>query len=127
MDQELDNLPENAEKYRLIVEATPAAEVMVNRDGNIVLVNKQTEKLFGYDRKELIGKPIEVLVPHRFRGNHPGYRGNFFAAPQTRSMGAGRDLYGLKKDGTEVPVEIGLNPMETREGFFVLAAIIDIS
>jgi len=115
------------ERLRLVVEAAPNAMIMVDKDGAIVLVNSQTEKLFGYPRQELLHKPIEILVPERFRGQHPGHRRSFFAAPQARAMGAGRDLYGLLKDGREVPIEIGLNPLETQEGTFVLASIIDIT
>jgi PAS domain S-box-containing protein len=115
------------ERFRLVVESAPSAMVMVGEEGKIVLVNAQTEKLFGYSRRELLGHTVEMLVPERFRGKHPGYRQSFFSQPQTRAMGAGRDLFGLRKDGTEVPVEIGLNPIRTPEGSFVLAAIVDIT
>ena len=91
------------------------------------LINRETERLFGYSREELLGKPIELLVPHRLRGRHPGHRTDFFANPQTRAMGAGRDLFGVRKDGTEMSVEIGLNPIETDEGLFVLASVVDIT
>ena len=113
--------------FRLAVESAPNAMIMVDRQGRIVLVNAQTEKLFGYPRTELMGQSIEMLVPPRFRGVHPGHRESFFKNPQARSMGAGRDLFGLRKDGTEVPVEIGLNPLTTPEGAFVLAAVVDIT
>jgi PAS domain S-box-containing protein len=101
--------------------------LMINRGGTIELVNRETERLFGYSREELFGKPIELLVPHRLRGRHPEHRTAFFADPQTRAMGAGRDLFGVRKDGTEIPVEIGLNPIETDEGLFVLASVVDIT
>jgi PAS domain S-box-containing protein len=115
------------ELFRLAVESAPNAMIMVDQEGRIVLVNAQTEKLFGYPRAELLGQSIEMLVPERFRAAHPGQRRSFFAQPQTRSMGAGRDLFGLRKDGVEVPVEIGLNPIRTDEGSFVLAAVVDIT
>ena len=115
------------ERFRAAVESAPNAMVMVNAQGVIVLVNSQTEKLFGYQRDELIGQPVEMLVPERFRHQHPAYRGGFFTNLQIRAMGEGRDLFGLHKDGYEVPVEIGLNPLTTEEGSFVLAAIIDIT
>jgi len=113
--------------FRLALESAPNAMIMVDREGHIVLANAQTEKLFGYPRSELLGQSIDMLVPERFRAKHPGQRRDFFAQPQTRSMGAGRDLFGLRKDGAEVPVEIGLNPIQTKDGTFVLAAIVDIT
>jgi PAS domain S-box-containing protein len=114
-------------RFRAVVESAPSGMVMINREGTIELVNRETERLFGYTREELLGKPIELLVPHRLRERHPVYRADFFANPQTRSMGAGRDLFGVRKDGTEIPVEIGLNPIETDEGLFVLASVVDIT
>ncbi len=115
------------ERLRLVVEAAPNAMLMVNSDGGIVLVNSQVEKLFGYARQELLGQPIEILIPQRFRGGHAHHRNGFFAHPDARAMGAGRDLYGLRKDGSEVPIEIGLNPLQTADGHFVLASVIDIT
>ncbi len=115
------------ERLRLVVEAAPNAMLMVNRNGCMVLLNSQAEKLFGYSRRELLGRPIEILIPARFRAHHAQHRGSFFARPDTRAMGAGRDLYGLRKDGSEVPIEIGLNPLHTAEGDFVLASVIDIT
>ena len=112
--------------FRIVVESSPSGVVMVDRRGTIVLVNRETERLFGYARDELVGKSIELLVPRRFRPSHPGERATFLDAPQTRAMGAGRDLTGVHKNGTEIPVEIGLNPIETDEGFFVLASVVDI-
>ena len=101
--------------------------VMINRAGEIVMVNAQAERAFGYARTELLGQPVEMLVPERFRSHHPEMRAAFFTHPQPRPMGTGRDLYGLKKDGGEFPVEIGLNPIETEEGLLVLSAIVDIT
>jgi PAS domain S-box-containing protein len=115
------------ERFRLVVEANPSAMLMVSTEGLMTLVNNQTEKLFGYSRKELLGQPVEMLVPERYHAAHPGHRAGFFQHPSTRAMGAGRDLYGLRKDGSEVPIEIGLNPIHTDEGEFVLASIIDIT
>ncbi len=115
------------ELFRLVVEAAPNAMIMVSRDGLITLVNAQAERLFGYPRVELIGRPVEMLVPARIRGSHPGMRNSYFASPSTRPMGVGRDLFGLTKAGREVPIEIGLNPIKTGDGTFVLASIIDIT
>jgi len=114
-------------RFRLLVEASPYAMIMVANDGSIELVNSQTEKLFGYDRHELLGRPVDILVPERFRNIHPGQRSMFFSAPTARLMGAGRDLFGVRKDGTEVPVEIGLSPISSPEGAFVLASLVDIT
>ncbi len=115
------------ERFHLAVEAAPNAMVMVNQAGKIVFVNAQTERFFGYSRAELIGQPVEILVPERSRSEHPEYRASFIADPRARPMGTGRDLYGLRKDGHEFPVDIGLNPIETEEGTFVLSSIIDIT
>jgi PAS domain S-box-containing protein len=120
-------LRSNQERFRRVIEAAPNGLLMIDCSGRITLCNAEVETLFGYDRKELIGRPIEALVPERFRTDHPGYRSSYFAKPETRQMGAGRDLFGLRKDGAEFPVEIGLNPLETDEGSFVLASIVDIS
>jgi len=114
-------------RFRLAVESAPNAMVMVDPQGQMVLVNSQTEKLFGYPREELIGKKVEKLVPPRFRGGHQKFRSDFFADLEARPMGAGRELYGLRKDGSEFPIEIGLNPIKTEEGVLVLSAIVDIT
>ncbi len=113
--------------FQLIVEAAPNALILVNKEGKIAFANSNAELLFGYKRSEMIGRGIEMLIPARFTPNHPGYRDSFFHSPNTRMMGAGRDLFALKKDGTEFPVEIGLNPLVTVEGTMVVAAIIDIT
>ena len=115
------------ERFHLAIEAAPTGMLMIDRAGKIVLVNAQVEKLFGYSRDELLGRQIEMLVPERFQGNHPEFRKDFFGTPKVRAMGADRDLYGLRKDGSEVPVEIGLNPLHTSEGNFVLSSIVDLS
>jgi PAS domain S-box-containing protein len=101
--------------------------LIVSNDGNLVLVNAQAEKLFGYSRRELLGMSIESLVPARLRGRHPEHRRGYFASPNARPMGAGLELYALRKDGTEFPAEISLSPIETPEGTFVTAAVRDIT
>ncbi len=115
------------ERFRMVVESSPNAIVMAESSGKIVLVNSETERLFGYSRDGLIGKPIEILIPKRFRAQHPELRAGFLSKPEARPMGAGRDLYGLCKDGTEVSVEIGLSPIETEQGTLLLSTIVDIS
>jgi len=126
MEMEKSRKP-NELTFQLIVESAPNAIILVNKDGKIAFINKQTEKLFLYDRSELIGQSIEVIIPERYRARHPGFRTMFFDSPHARSMGAGRELFALRKDGTEFPVEIGLNPLVSVEGTLVLAAIIDIT
>ena len=115
------------EQFRLVVEAAPNSIVVSDEAGKIVLVNAQTEKLFGYKREELIGCDIETLVPERYRQKHPHHRSIFMDHPSARPMGVGRDLFGLRKDGSEFPVEIGLNPINTEQGLTVLASILDIT
>jgi len=120
-------LHQSETRLRLLVEGSPNAMVMVNDAGAITLVNSQTEKIFGYTRDKLLGQSLEMLVPERYRLEHPTLRAGFLQAPTARPMGAGRELFAVRKDGTEVAVEIGLNPLQIGERTFVLATITDIS
>ncbi|MFJ9731978.1 PAS domain S-box protein [Streptomyces sp. NPDC101171] len=115
------------EKFRGLLEAAPDAMVIVDDKGRIRLVNAQTEALFGYRREELLGHPVELLVPGRFHRHHTEHRDAYTHNQQVRPMGAGLDLYGLRKDGTEFPVEISLSPLETADGLLVSAAVRDVS
>jgi PAS domain S-box-containing protein len=115
------------DNFRLVVESAPSGMVMVNARGLIVLVNSLVEKMFGYSRAELLQQPIECLVPERFKANHPRLRNQYASHPETRAMGAGRDLFARRKDGSEFPVEIGLNPIDTPEGPMILSSIVDIT
>lgn len=122
-----ERLRSSEERFRSVVEGAPSAMVMVGPDGRIVLVNALAERLFGYERQQLVGESVEKLLPERFRTQYAADRNAFFAAPAARPAGSGGDLFVLRKDGAEVPVEIGLNPIRTPEGHFVMASIIDIT
>lgn len=114
-------------RLRHVIEAAPNGMIIVDGRGNIVSVNSSCATIFGYEPNGLVGRPIEELVPPRHHGVHPSFRQHYQQHPETRAMGRGRDLYGLRKDGTEIPVEIGLNPIESDEGPLVLASIVDIT
>ena len=114
-------------RFRGLLESAPDGIVVVDRSGTIVIVNSQTERMFGYNRDELIGNKIELLVPVTSRGHHVSDRSAYAADPRTRPMGAGRALTGRKKNGGEFPVEISLSPLQTEHGLLVTAVIRDIS
>jgi PAS domain S-box-containing protein len=120
-------MPETLDLFRLAFEMSPSGIIVIDSEGTIILANREVERLFGYTREELVGRSVDLLVPTRFRARHPGFREGFFQNPQARPMGAGRDLFGLRKDGSEIPVEIGLNPITTDRGSFVLSSVVDIS
>jgi PAS domain S-box-containing protein len=115
------------EEFRLLFESAPNGVLVIDRAGHIVLLNAQMEKMFGYRREQLIGSPVEMLIPERLRDVHAALREGFASAPAARAMGAGRDLFACRRDGSEFPVEIGLNPINTRAGNLVMATVVDIT
>ena len=115
------------ELFRVAIDSAPCATLLVDAHGNIALVNKRTEQLFGYGREELAGQGIEILLPQRQRARHATSRWNYMKETQIREMGTGRDFWGVRKDGTEIPIEVALNPVETEHGVFILTAIVDIT
>lgn len=115
------------EQFRIALESSPTGMIMVDAGGTIVLVNQQAEVIFGYHREELLGNTVEMLIPQRFAKGHPANQRLFHLNPIARRMGSGRDLYGLRSDGLEVPLEIALNPVNTSQGFHVLCSVADIT
>lgn len=115
------------ERFRTLVEAAPSAMLVVDTEGMITLANARAVTMFGYARQELLGRPVEMLIPGRVRSTHEAHRQAYREEWRPRAMGAGRELFAVRKDGTELPVEVGLNPMQTFEGRFVLASVVDVT
>lgn len=113
--------------FKVVVDASPSAMIVVDPGGRIVLVNQAIERLFGYRREELLGQPVELLMPGGIRHAHEAHRQQYFSAPEPRMMGQGRDLYGQSKSGEEIPIEVGLTPIEMPGGTHVLGAIVDLT
>jgi hypothetical protein len=116
-----------AELFRGLLEAAPDAIVIVNQQGTIELINSQTERMFGYCRDELIGQPVEILIPRKLRESHVGYRAQYLQAPSSRRIGEGRALSVLCKDGGEFSAEIGISPLQTGSGMLIISSIRDVS
>ncbi len=127
LEAEITERQRTEERFRLVVEACPSGMLIADQAGVIQLVNAKIEQMFGYSRYELLGHSVDMLVPSKFRAGHHRNREHYLEAPETRAMGIGRDLRGVRKDGTEFPVEIGLNPIQTEDGLLVLSVVVDIT
>jgi PAS domain S-box-containing protein len=126
-EQMIQVMAKEREKFRNLLELAPDAMIIANEAGEITMVNAQAVKLFGYDRREMYGQPVEKLIPQRYREGHPAHRSKYHALPHARPMGGGMELFGLTKDNVEIPVEVSLNVLATEEGRLILAAIRDVS
>ncbi len=126
-NRDITQRKDEEQKFRNLLESAPDAMVIIDREGLVQLINAQTERLFGYSREELIGKPIEMLVPQRFHTQHVGHRSHYSESPRPREMGVGLELSGRRKDGTEFPVEISLSPLKTQGGTLVSSAIRNVT
>lgn len=113
--------------FQEIFECSPLALILVDSEGLMKFVNREAERLFGYSKQEMQGQPIEILVPIESRGKHPGLRMQFFERPLSRSMGMGRDLFGIRRDGAKFPIEVGLNPIVSGGITYVVSSILDIT
>ena len=118
---------ENKDLFKQIVEVSPGALILIDEKGIIIFINRIGEKLFQYEHRELIGKPLEILIPSNFKSKHPEHRTNYLKKPETRAMGSGRDLYALKNNNSQFPAEIGLNPIQLEGKIYILASVVDIS
>ena len=121
------NLSQGDGRFRRLLEAAPDAMVIVDQTGRMVLVNSQTERMFGYTREELLQQPVEILIPDKFRGRHAQHREAYHESPHPRPMGTGLELFARRKDGSTFPVEISLSPLEEEGGVLVTAAIRDVT
>jgi len=124
---DIATLDNHEDKFLQVLELIPTALVMVNQHGIITMLNVQAERIFCYARQELVGKPMDLLLPERYRAHHFHHIDLFFKNPETRYIGKGRDLFGLRSDGKEIPIEIGLKQIATSDGINVLVVIVDIS
>ena len=127
LDRRIAKTSEAEGRFSGLLDAAPDAMVVVDQTGKIVLVNSQTERLFGYQREEMLGRDVEVLVPEHLREQHRIHRMNFFAEPHVRPMGAKLELLGVRKGGIEFPVEVSLSPIKTPEGVLVTSTIRDVT